>query len=226
MGEAANPQSFLQTFLSEVFACGPDVAQSIARRARERHYLPRAQILTQGERAEATFLLVSGRARALLYSFAGQVVLLHEFAPGDFFGAVASGEPEPETADIVAIEELRALAFLAADFVRLIEAHGCVGLVVSRMLLRQLRATTERMAARTTLSATGRVHAELLRLAREGDGRTLRPAPVFTELAVRVNSTRETVSRTISALERRGILRRDGDALVIVAPARLEEMVV
>ena len=45
-------------------------------------------------------------------------------------------------------------------------------------------------------------------------------------MAVRVQSTRETVSRAVSALERRGIVRRDGDALVIVATQRLEELVV
>ena len=72
----------------------------------------------------------------------------------------------------------------------------------------------------------GRVHAELLRLARLADGRVIRPAPVLAKLAVRVQSTRETVSRTINALERRGIIRRERDALVIVAPHRLEEMIV
>jgi len=41
-----------------------------------------------------------------------------------------------------------------------------------------------------------------------------------------VHSTRETVSRTINTLERRGIIHREDDALVIVAPHRLEEMVV
>ncbi len=54
----------------------------------------------------------------------------------------------------------------------------------------------------------------------------MRPAPVLAAMAVRVLSTRETVSRTINALERRGIIRREADALIVVAPHRLEEMVV
>lgn len=112
------------------------------------------------------------------------------------------------------------------DFLALLEAYGCVGLAVSRMLLKQLRATAAKMVERSTLSAVGRIHAELLRLARLGDGRTLRPMPVLAALAVRVHSTRETVSRTLHALERRGIVRRDSDALVIVAPGRLEDMIV
>ena len=216
----------LYEFLQDVFACSADVAASIGRRAIDRRYPVRAIVLKQGDRASATFLVVAGRAHALAYRLEGQIVLLNEFLPGDFFGAIANAEPEPEDADVVAVEALRAAVFLALDFLALIETYGCVGLAVSRMLLKQLRTTATRMAERTTLSAAGRIHAELLRLARLGDGRTVRPAPVLTSLAVRVHSTRETVSRTINTLERRGIIHREDDALVIVAPHRLEEMVV
>ena len=99
-------------------------------------------------------------------------------------------------------------------------------MAVSRLLLKQLRKATDKLLDRATLSAQGRVHAELLRLARLGDGHTLRPPPVLSALAIRVQTTRETASRAVAALERRGIVRRDGVALIIVAPHRLEELVV
>jgi CRP-like cAMP-binding protein len=139
---------------------------------------------------------------------------------------VASDGPETEDADVVAVDEVRAAVFLTLDFVALLEAHGCLAVLVSRTLLRQLRATSLRVRERSTLSANGRVHAELLRLARLRDGRTVRPAPVLSTLATRIHSTRETVSRAINRLERRGIIRRDGEALLIVAPHRLEELIV
>jgi CRP/FNR family transcriptional regulator, cyclic AMP receptor protein len=212
-------------FFQKVFLCSPDIAASIGKRAQERRFPIRAILLKQGDRAGATFLLVTGKAHALTYGLEGQMVLLREFMPGDFFGAIALAEPQPEEADVVAVEEVRAAVFLVLDFLNLIETYGCVGLVVSQALLRQLRAASAKMLERSTLSAAGRVHVELLRLARLGDGRTIRPAPVLAALAVRVQSTRETVSRTINMLERRGIIRRDGDALFIVAPQRLEEMI-
>ncbi|MGQ4828612.1 helix-turn-helix domain-containing protein [Enterococcus faecalis] len=41
-----------------------------------------------------------------------------------------------------------------------------------------------------------------------------------------MDSTRETVSRTIGDLERRGIITREDDGLRVIAPHRLEELIV
>jgi CRP-like cAMP-binding protein len=216
----------LHDFIERLFGCSKEVAASVARCANDRIYRVRTVIVRQGDLSGVTFLLVAGRAHALTHGSEGQFVLLHEYLPGDFFGTIAAAEPAAEEADVVAMEDVRAAVFRAADFLAMIESHGGLAVVVSRALLRQLRAASTRVMERTTLSAAGRTHSELLRLARLGDGRTLRPAPVLSALALRVHSTRETVSRTINALERRGIIRREGDTLTIVAPHRLEELIV
>jgi CRP-like cAMP-binding protein len=216
----------LVTFVQEIFACTSDVAASVARHASDRRYPARATLIQQGDPGTVTFLLIDGRAHALVYGLAGQLVLLHEFGRGDIFGAIGQSQPDREDANVTAIEKVRAAVFLARDFLSLAEAHACISLAVSRVLLKRLRETAGRMLERTTVSASGRVYIELLRLARLGDGRMVRPAPVNAALAVRINSTRETVSRTINALVRRGIVKRERGALVIVAPQRLEDMIV
>jgi CRP/FNR family transcriptional regulator, cyclic AMP receptor protein len=218
--------SDVHRFVCATLGCSAEIGASIASRAIDRRFPPRAVIVKQGDQVRLTFLLVNGRVHAIVYGPEGQAILLQEFLPGDFFGAVVEMTPEPSPADLVAAESVRAAAFLVADFLGLVERYGCVGLAVSKMLLKQLRATSTKMAERATLSATGRVYAELLRLGKLGDGCAIRPAPILSALAVRVQSTRETVSRTINALIRRGILRREGTALVIVAPQRLEDMIV
>lgn len=223
---AENGDERLRAFVEQAFGCSTELADAIARRAVERSWPARAVILRQGEGGSDTFLMIVGRARAVICGPDGQLALVHEFLPGDIFGAVAPGDPEVCEAEISAVELTRTLTFRARDFLQLIEAHASVGLAVSRQLVRQLRAARERIAARSILSATGRIHAELLRMARAGEGGVIRPAPVLAALAVQVHSTRETVSRTISALERRGIVRREADALVVVAPKRLAELIV
>ncbi|MBI1406183.1 MAG: cyclic nucleotide-binding domain-containing protein [Caulobacter sp.] len=219
----------LQDFVQRVFACSPEAAAAIAARAARRAYAAREVVLRQGDACTDTWLVMAGRAQALVYGAEGQLVMLQEYGEGDLFGAIARLDPEPHDADVVAVEALRAALFLAADFLSLIETHSAVGLAVSRLLLRQLRAATGRMVAQTTLSAVGRVHAELLRLADQPDSagvRSIRPIPVFSAMAVRLQTTRETVSRAVNALERRGILTREDGVMRIVAPRRLEAMVV
>ncbi|MBV8686171.1 MAG: Crp/Fnr family transcriptional regulator [Alphaproteobacteria bacterium] len=202
-------------------ACPEATAAQILGQGRIRHYAPHVHIVRRGDRAATAYLVVIGRAQALLYGFDGQLILLHEFGPGDLFGALGGLGGVEEEADIVAAEAVRAFLLEAGVLVALAERHGAIGLALSRVLLKRLRATSVRMYERTALSAPGRVCAELARLARAGRG-TIRPAPIVAELALRAGTTRETASRTVNGLERRGIIRRDADALTVVAPGRLE----
>lgn len=218
--------SDLQEPIRAALGCPPDVARAIAAHATARHYAAQTLILRHGDRTNQAWLVMTGRAQARVYALDGQMVLVHEYLVGDLFGALALADAWPVEAEVIAAEPTSAACVPAAEFILLVDRHGSLGLLLVRSLLGQLRATSMRMVDRTTLSAPGRVYAELLRLARLGDGRTIRPAPVHSALAVRVQSTRETVSRAVNALERRGIVRRENDTLVIVAAQRLEEMVI
>jgi CRP/FNR family cyclic AMP-dependent transcriptional regulator len=220
------PEQDVRAFLRETFGCSDEIAGILFLRGAVRAFAAHATIVRQGERAAAAYLLTQGRAHALLYSIEGQAVLLCEYRPGDLFGALGELDPAPEEAEIVAVEAARSFILKSRDLVALAEAYGAIGLALSRLLLRQLRRATTRIYERAAVSAVGRVHAELLRLARASEGLVIRPAPVLSELAVRVSTTRETASRAVSALERRGLIRRDPDSLTVVAPQRLEELII
>lgn len=215
----------MRALFVRAFACSAELAETIGGHAIDRRFAARAAIIRQGDDGGETYLLIAGRARALLYGAGGQLVLLHDYGGGDLFGALASVDARPHDADVVAIDDVRAAMFAGADFVMLAQRHGCIGLALSRLLLERLRQTTSRMYERTTLSAQGRIYAELLREAKDSGGDAIRPGPVLAQLAGRVASTRETVSRTINALERRGIIARDEQGLTILAPRRLAEMI-
>ncbi len=220
------PDQDVRDFIRETFACSDEVAGCIFVCGSVRAYAPHATIMRQGEKAPAAYLLTQGRAHALLYSVEGQMVLLCEYRPGDLFGALGELDPAPEEAEIVAVEAARSFILKSRDLVALAETYGSIGLALSRLLLRQLRRATSRIYERAAVSAVGRVHAEILRLAKSSPGLVIRPAPVLSELALRVSTTRETASRAVSALERRGFIRRDPGSLTVVAPQRLEELII
>jgi len=211
--------------LCGVFDCPVDLANHILGRGRLRQFEGRTTIVRRGDRISALYVIISGRAHAIVYSLDGQIVLLHEFRSGDFFGVVSPPYSTIHDADVLAVEEVFSFLLEGNVLALLAEQHGCIGLALLKAMVDRLQQTQSRMYEHVALSAVGRVHAELLRRARQNPDHSIRPAPVVADLALQVSTTRETASRAVNALERRGIIRRDADKLVVVAPHRLEELI-
>jgi CRP-like cAMP-binding protein len=189
-------------------------------------YRPRTHLAKCGDSITVLFVIVAGVAHALVYSSEGQAVLLHEYRVGDFFGAMGSTLHPRHEADVIAATEVSSFLLDGRELALLAERHGSIGIALLKLMVDRLQRTESRMYEHAALSSVGRVYAELLRQAKEAPSLTIRPAPVLTELALLVSTSRETVSRAVSALERRGIIRRGNDALTLVAPQRLEELIV
>ncbi len=208
------------------FGCSDEIARVVDGLTHLVHTDPDGTILYAGESAPYVFLLLQGRAQAVVYSAQGQLVLLDTYAEGDLFGEVDIVGTTTAWDQVIAVTAVDSGRLRQQDFVMLLESHPSLAMAVLRQVTARLSRTARRMVERSTLSATGRIYAELLRQAGEGDGRTIRPVPTMTELALIVQSTRETVSRTINDLERRGYITRDKDALMIVAPHRVQELII
>lgn len=219
------PADDLPALLADHFTCAPDVAAQMAAASRDNSYPPRAIIVGLGARSEHVHVMLAGRARARAISLEGRQAMLEEYLPGDLFGERALIGSNDQDLEIVAVDLVRAAALLAHVMMAMMSVHASVAIAVSRRMIARLATQNARLAGNTTLSATGRIHAEILRMAREGDDLTITPAPVLSQLALRVQSTRETVSRTIAALQRRGIISRDETRLRVEAEHRLEELV-
>ncbi len=210
---------------ARAFDCDADLSTIIAAKATFQDYSPRATILSARDKAPLVHVVIRGQAHSIALAIDGRMILVADFRSGDMFGEAAVLSAYQTADDVVAVDLVRTGRFGSATFIGLIENYPRVALAVSRRLTERLSVTTRRMVEGATLSAGGRIHAELLRLARAGEGMTITPAPVFTEFALRVHSTRETVSRAINALEKRGIVRRSDVGMTIVAPHRLEELI-
>ncbi|MCG8506943.1 MAG: Crp/Fnr family transcriptional regulator [Sphingomonadales bacterium] len=202
------------------------VLAAVQAAAKLRNFSAKQIIVGQDGADKDVFCLLKGQARAVVYSSEGHEIWLDDFGPGDLFGEMAALTDMHRSADIVAASNVAVAVFAARDFITLMEEFGEFGLAVSRRLVERIRHTTQRMFELSVLSAPGRVYAELLRAAEHGnlegsEIREIRPVPQITELARRINSTRETVSRTINDLERRGLVIRERGAMTILAPKQL-----
>jgi CRP-like cAMP-binding protein len=117
----------------------------------------------------------------------------------------------------------------AAAFQELLSAEPRVAQALLPQLVTKIRALTMRVYEFSTLAVKNRIQAELLRLAnlapREGKGARIVPPPTHVEIASRVSTHREAVTRELNHLRRIGLAERRGGALVIKDVDRLAEMV-
>lgn len=206
-----------------IFRCDePSAALLLKGALRYRTASAKQVIARQGEASEHCWLVIDGRVRVQALGLDGQRQQLAQHGPGELFGAYPASTTH--RAEIVALDDMQLFRGEAARLAELAQNHAPIGAAMAVLLARQLDRALDRMVARTTYSAAGRVYARLLELA-GADNRIL-PSPQVTALALSANTTRETASRALAVLTRRGIIRRDEDALVILAPRMLLEMIV
>ncbi|HUD93031.1 Crp/Fnr family transcriptional regulator [Sphingobium sp.] len=176
----------------------------------------------QGEASFHCWLVVEGQVAMQIFGLEGQRQQLARHGPGEFFGAYPSA-----TTYRAEIEVQVDTLLLRADtlgLAALVATDAQIGAGMAGLLARQLDRALDRMATRSTYSAAGRVYNELLALA---DGRDhIHPAPQITTLAMSAGTTRETASRAVTALTRRGIISREDGRLVIRAPRMLRDLIV
>ena len=208
--------------MARTFGCGGDLLAVISGSARH-SFAPRGRCLHPTGDDDATILLLAGRAHELAYGPDGSVMVVHTIGKGELFGDLLSSASQGEVRTVV---YSRCGHFTQAALLRLMENYSAVAVAIARQISGKLDAMRARMVETAMLSATGRICAELSRMADAGDDGVISPAPVVSELAVIARVTRETASRTISQLLRRGILDRGEDQLRIVAPHRLRELIV
>lgn len=183
-------------------------------------------IFFQNEYAKIVGFISSGRAVARVYSKQGQETWIGGFYVGDFLGHAALLTNTPIGFEVTASVETQVLQIPVPEFQNLLSANTELAEAVARDLALRLNMMTTRLVEAITLSAPGRVCAELMRLSTrvgvEPMMSIVRPNPIFSELALRVSSTRETVSRTVSDLVKDGVLKRETGALLILQPEELK----
>jgi CRP-like cAMP-binding protein len=117
----------------------------------------------------------------------------------------------------------------ATSFQELLATEPTVAQALLPQLVTKIRALTTRVYEFSTLAVNNRIQAELLRLAnlapKQGKSARIVPAPTHVEIASRVSTHREAVTRELNRLSRIGIAERQGSALVVKDVDRLAEMV-
>jgi CRP-like cAMP-binding protein len=193
---------------------------ALARATTIRNYMKSCEILSVRDQSSDVFFVLSGRIQVRNYSREGREVLYSVIGPGEIFGEFAAIDGRPRSASIVADEDTVIARLSCADFISLLRANFDVTLKLMQLLTAKSRALTDRLLELVSLTSRDRVRIELARLAdtgiRCGAGVTIQPAPTHYEIAARVGSHREAVTKELNHLEALGYLRVNRKQIVIL----------
>ena len=193
--------------------------EALARRFQWKRFNAGRQIISHLENSTDLFLVLEGAVRVTVYSHDGKEVTFRDIEAGEYFGELSAIDGSPRSATVTALKS-SLLACVSADtFWEILRQYPEVSALVMKSLAASVRALTERVFEFSALAVRNRVHAELLRLAQQhklDDKRaTITPAPTHAELASRISTHREAVTRELNHLSRKGILKRKAGALEI-----------
>jgi CRP/FNR family transcriptional regulator, cyclic AMP receptor protein len=181
------------------------------------------------DKTREVFFLIGGRARVIMYSRGGKPVSFREIGPGEMFGEFAAIDEGPRSTGVEVLETSLVASASGRDFRAMLRAHPLVMEAVLVRVVAQIRALTTRVFEFSTQAVNNRIDAEILRLARTGgvDGRQARisPFPKHGDIASRISTHREAVTRRLSYLEDKKLIQRSGATLVVNDVSALERMV-
>jgi CRP-like cAMP-binding protein len=201
-------------------ALEPADREALAHRAREQKLDRGKTLFLAGEPAAGLYVVVDGAIRAYRVSADGREQIIHVERAGATLAEVPVFDGGPYPSSTAAEEDSVVLFIRREDVLRLCLERPHISLAALRLLAARMRncaALVERLSLR---DVDRRVAQLLLEEAsdygwRSGDVMEFQLALTHQQIAARVGSVREVVSRAIMRLQQGGLIRVDGRKVVI-----------
>jgi CRP/FNR family transcriptional regulator, cyclic AMP receptor protein len=220
------PQSQLQA-LSRLM---PDALGSeLESHARLVTLRPGQIVIGHQDRTTDVFVVLEGTLRVELYSLNGREISLADLGPGELFGEFAAIDEQPRSATVAATGACVLACIPGPAFRRIVLSTPENAEWFTRRLVARIRLQTERVFELNALAVRNRLHCELLRLSLDAgvsqNAAKIAPAPTHAQLAARIGTHREAITRELQYLHKRGIVVQQGRELRIDNVAELAEIV-
>jgi CRP-like cAMP-binding protein len=193
---------------------------------RMKNFARRELVCRKEDAADGLYMLFSGLLQAVDIAEDGREIGLNLIKPGSFFGELSVIDGQPRSAHVIALQP---------------SVVGVIPQQAAREVFYRLPATAEAMmkhlaalvrnlsAFRALLAipnAQQRVYALLQQLAQQMPGGlvAIQNLPKQQEIAIMINTSRETVSRAIAHLVQTGVIEKDFRRLIVRDPNRLRRL--
>lgn len=193
---------------------------TLMRRMTSRHWRQGAIIVGRDEPSGGLHIVVQGTAKRVLFADNGREIILDLLGPGEVFGEIALLDGQAELCNVVADSDCRVLLLSRAVFMELLSQEPAVTAVILKHLVQRLRKVTDTVGDLALYDVGARLSRCLVRLAKEkgeyqDDGILIKKRPTQQDLANMVGTCRETVSRALSAMGKKGTVVSRGRSLLL-----------
>jgi len=220
-----------QTLVSfEIFQGLPDEAvQAYSKRCFWRRFAKNETLIEYNDTTRDVYFISSGRARATYYAACGREISFRDLDPGEMFGEIAAIDALPRSVSVTALTDMLVAVMPSAVFRELLCQHDQSSTAMMIRLAMLIRRLSERVVELSALGVQHRIHAELLRLPRKSspgqNTAVVFPVPAHTDIANRISTHREAVTKELGNLRRAGLLERRSGILIIPDVEKLSRMV-
>jgi len=228
---SSDPVSQLQEFINSIplfQGLPPAIAKKATSHIVTRTHPANRVILLENDWGGSVYFILSGWAKIRTYNMDGKEVTLNILGQGELFGEMAALDEVPRSTDVITLAPTMIGSIPAQDFVHLMHTEPLAGVRLAQLMAKRLRQVNRRLRLRESDSQS-RVADTILFLA-EGQGKvrqqgTELPNLPHRELSSLSGLARETVTRVLTRLEKKGLIIRDHETMYIPDVAALEKII-
>ena len=193
----------------------------IAEKMVSRNYDNGNYIFLEDSDGEQCFFVLEGSVKVTRLSKDGREVILAMLNEGDFFGEMSLLDEESRSANVIALEKTEVLTLDRRDFLDVVNDYPQIAVQLLKELAGRLRKSDRQIASLSLSDAEKRIALCIIRFADEQgviqNGKVSIPkTPIQQDIANMAGTSRETVSRALSILEKEDLIARNGRELMIL----------
>lgn len=174
------------------------------------------EILAYQEQGDDVYFILEGQVRVNMISASGRQITYQLLETGDMFGELAAIDGLPRSASVIAESDVVLAEMPGKQFMELAELHPKLALIIMQRLANLSRWLTSRVFEYHAYNVKGRIYLELIRMNGSQVNKSILLQLSDRDMASRVGTTRENVTRIYSGLKKSGILQRDSTGIKVL----------
>lgn len=176
-------------------------------------------ILNEFYEGTGLYIIIDGSVKVTENDIEGREIILQLLSQHDYFGEMSLIDGKKPSANVVAMEDCEMFFLSREEFMNLMKSNPEITVALLEELTRRLRFAGIRIKSLSVLNSEGKIASAILQIA-ENSGRIKQGSvevvlPYQHDIASMAGTSRETVSRAIHSLEKKGLIEFDGSKVRI-----------